>query len=116
MTIGSENTRRLYGQDNNEEEMLLQLAIRQSLASSDTPGPGPADTADQVDIWEALEGLPPGHSRAALQGEDRLLQQAIEVTHCTSTLSICFGEIFSVHEFLFGQIVHVLYTLYCRPA
>merc|ERR1719211_369829 len=30
----SENTRRLYGQDNNEEEMLLQLAIRQSLASS----------------------------------------------------------------------------------
>ena len=104
MTNGSENTRRLYGQDNNEEEMLLQLAIRQSLASSDTPGPGPgpADTADQVDIWEALEGLPPGHSRAALQGEDRLLQQAIEVTHCTSTLFICFGEIFSVHVFLFG--------------
>ena len=58
--------------------MLLQLAIRQSLASSDTPGQD--QTADQVDIWEALEGLPPGHSRAALQGEDRLLQQAIEVT------------------------------------
>ena len=106
MTNGSENTRRLYGQDNNEEEMLLQLAIRQSLASSDTPGP--ADTADQVDIWEALEGLPPGHSRAALQGEDRLLQQAIEVTHCTSTLlSIFWRKYFYLTK---------LYTLYCRPA
>ena len=102
MTNVSENTRRLYGQDNNEEEMLLQLAIRQSLASSDTPGPGPADTADQVDIWEALEGLPPGHSRAALQGEDRLLQQAIEVTNCTWNLSVIFYEICSVLVFLFG--------------
>ena len=32
-----------------------------------------------MDIWEALEGLPPGHSRVNFQGEDRLLQQAIEV-------------------------------------
>ena len=115
MTIVSENTRRLYGQDNNEEEMLLQLAIRQSLASSDTPGPGPADTADQVDIWEALEGLPPGHSRAALQGEDRLLQQAIEVTHCTYARGpylLFWTKCFQCIYFYLAK----LYTLYCRPA
>ena len=96
----SENTMRRYNQGSDEEEIMLQYAIRQSLGETN------GESNDQVDIWEALEGLPPGHSRAALQGEDRLLQQAIEVTHCTSTLFICFGEIFSVHVFLFGQIIH----------
>jgi len=33
-----------------------------------------------VDIWEALEGLPPGQSRVNFQGEDRMLQQAIEAS------------------------------------
>ena len=86
--------------------MLLQLAIRQSLASSDTPGQD--QTADQVDIWEALEGLPPGHSRAALQGEDRLLQQAIEVTLYIAS------EIFFAFIFIWPNCT--LYSLYCRPA
>ena len=52
---------------------MLQYAIRQSL------GENSGESSDQVDIWEALEGLPPGHSRVNFQGEDRLLQQAIEV-------------------------------------
>ena len=69
----SENTMRLYGHNNEEEEIMLQYAIRQSLGETN------GDQADQVDIWEALEGLPPGHSRVNFQGEDRLLQQAIEV-------------------------------------
>merc|ERR1712192_57364 len=50
--------------------MMLQYAIRQSLAQ---PG-------DQVDIYEALEGLPPNANRpmmSGLEAEDRLLQQAI---------------------------------------
>jgi len=64
----SENTRRQY-QGGGEEEMMLQYAIRQSLAQ---PG-------DQVDIYEALEGLPPTAHRpmSGLEAEDRLLQQAI---------------------------------------
>jgi len=71
----SENTRRQYLGGGDEEEIMLQYAIRQSLAE---PG-------DKVDIYEALEGLPPG-SRALgmgsslLQGEDRMLQQAIEAS------------------------------------
>ena len=32
-----------------------------------------------MDIWEALEGLPPGQSRVNFKGEDRMLQQAIEI-------------------------------------
>jgi len=70
----SENTMRLYGHNNEEEEIMLQYAIRQSLGETN------GDQADQVDIWEALEGLPPGHSRVNFQGEDRLLQQAIEAS------------------------------------
>ena len=67
----SENTMRMYNQGNDEEEIMLQYAIRQSLGETNN---------DQVDIWEALEGLPPGHSRVqGFQGEDRQLQQAIEV-------------------------------------
>lgn len=66
----SENTRRQYQGGGEEEEMMLQYAIRQSLAQ---PG-------DQVDIYEALEGLPPTANRpmmSGLEAEDRLLQQAI---------------------------------------
>jgi len=65
----SENTRRQYQGGGEEEEMMLQYAIRQSLAQ---PG-------DQVDIYEALEGLPPTAHRpmSGLEAEDRLLQQAI---------------------------------------
>ena len=93
--------------------MLLQLAIRQSLASSDTPGQD--QTADQVDIWEALEGLPPGHSRAALQGEDRLLQQAIEVTRCYKLHAFDIArEIFFACIFMRPNCTSC--TLYCRPA
>ena len=68
----SENTMRQWAnQGNEEEEIMLQYAIRQSLGETNN---------DQVDIWEALEGLPPGHSRVqGFQGEDRQLQQAIEV-------------------------------------
>ena len=69
----SENTMRMYNQGNDEEEIMLQYAIRQSLGETN------GESNDQVDIWEALEGLPPGHSRVNFQGEDRLLQQAIEV-------------------------------------
>ena len=69
----SENTMRLYGQNNDEEEIMLQYAIRQSLGETN------GENTEQVDIWEALEGLPPGSSRVNFQGEDRLLQQAIEV-------------------------------------
>ena len=69
----SENTMRMYNQSNDEEEIMLQYAIRQSLGESN-------ESNDHVDIWEALEGLPPGHSRVNFQGEDRLLQQAIEVS------------------------------------
>lgn len=71
----SENTRRQYQGGGDEEEIMLQYAIRQSLAE---PG-------DQVDIYEALEGLPPGPrtggvGQSLLQGEDRMLQQAIEAS------------------------------------
>ena len=69
----SENTMRMYNQSNDEEEIMLQYAIRQSLGETN------GESQDQVDIWEALEGLPPGHSRVNFQGEDRMLQQAIEV-------------------------------------
>lgn len=73
----SENTRRQYQGGGDEEEMMLQYAIRQSLAE-------PGDQA-QVDIYEALEGLPPGPrspgvGASVLQGEDRMLQQAIEAS------------------------------------
>lgn len=55
----SENTMRQY-QGTDEEEIMLQYAIRQSLGETgDTNG----ESADHVDIWEALEGLPPGQSR-----------------------------------------------------
>ena len=69
----SENTLRMYNQGSDEEEIMLQYAIRQSLGETN------GESSDQVDIWEALEGLPPGHSRVNFQGEDRQLQQAIEV-------------------------------------
>ena len=72
----SENTMRMYNQSNDEEEIMLQYAIRQSLGETNGES---QDHQDQVDIWEALEGLPPGHSRVNFQGEDRMLQQAIEV-------------------------------------
>jgi len=76
----SENTmRRMYNQGNDEEEIMLQYAIRQSLG--ETAG----ESQDQVDIWEALEGLPPGQSRVNFQGEDRLLQQAIEASMSEKT-------------------------------
>merc|ERR1719460_524018 len=54
---------------------MLQYAIRQSLGE-------PGENTEQVDIWEALEGLPPGQSRVSLQvaREERLLQQAIEAS------------------------------------
>merc|ERR1719309_927630 len=86
----SENTRRQY-QGNDEEEILLQYAIRQSLGeSSDTNG----ENADHVDIWEALEGLPPGHSRVNFQGEDRILQQAIEASMQEARKQqFCSGEV-----------------------
>jgi len=72
----SENTMRQY-QGTDEEEILLQYAIRQSLGDqSDTNG----ESGEHVDIWEALEGLPPGQSRVNFQGEDRMLQQAIEAS------------------------------------
>ena len=65
------------GQNNDEEEIMLQYAIRQSLGDNNTTS---GEQSEQVDIWEALEALPPGHnSRLNIQGEDRLLQQAIEV-------------------------------------
>ena len=72
----SENTMRMYNQGNDEEEIMLQYAIRQSLGETNGES---QDHQDQVDIWEALEGLPPGHSRVNFQGEDRMPQQAIEV-------------------------------------
>jgi len=86
----SENTMRQY-QGNDEEEILLQYAIRQSLGeSSDTNG----ENADHVDIWEALEGLPPGHSRVNFQGEDRILQQAIEASMQEARKQqFCSGEV-----------------------
>ena len=72
----SENTMRQY-QGTDEEEIMLQYAIRQSLGEpADTNG----ESAEHVDIWEALEGLPPGQSRVNFQGEDRMLQQAIEAS------------------------------------
>jgi len=71
----SENTMRQY-QGTDEEEIMLQYAIRQSLGETDTNG----ESTDHVDIWEALEGLPPGQSRVNFQGEDRMLQQAIEAS------------------------------------
>merc|ERR1719283_592279 len=72
----SQNTMRQY-QGSDEEEIMLQYAIRQSLGeSNDTNG----DSDDHVDIWEALEGLPPGQSRLNFPGEDRMLQQAIEAS------------------------------------
>ena len=39
------------------------------------------ENSEQVDIWEALEGLPQGQSRVSLlvAREERLFQQAIEV-------------------------------------
>merc|ERR1719379_1693778 len=70
---------RLYGHNNEEEEIMLQYAIRQSLGETN------GESNDQVDIWEALEGLPPGHSRVNFQGEDRLLQQAIEASMSQTT-------------------------------
>jgi len=94
-TLGgsSDNQRRQYGGD--EEDLLLQYAIRQSLGQEittngedggvyqgeGTPGVG----GDQVGIWEALEGLPPGtHThigkRMNIEDEDRLLQEAIEAS------------------------------------
>ena len=81
---GTENTmaHRMYtgGGGGDEEDIMLQYAIRQSLGEpGDDTGTG--ENTEQVDIWEALEGLPPGQSRVSLQvaREERLLQQAIEV-------------------------------------
>ena len=74
----SENTMRMNNQD--EEEIMLQYAFRQSLGETE----GETNNV-QVDIWEVLEGLPHGHSRANFQGEDRLLQQAIEASMSETT-------------------------------
>ena len=86
---------RMYNQGNDEEEIMLQYAIRQSLG--ETGGESEDQVMMmmtmmtmmmmmfQVDIWEALEGLPPGHSRVNFQGEDRLLQQAIEASMSDGT-------------------------------
>ena len=41
---------------------------------------GGDDEGNQVDIWEALEALPPGRRRINLEDEDRLLQEAIEAS------------------------------------
>jgi len=72
----SENTMRQY-QGTDEEEILLQYAIRQSLGEQEGTN---GESGEHVDIWEALEGLPPGQSRANFHGEDRMLQQAIEAS------------------------------------
>jgi len=83
-TLGgsSENQRRQYGGE--EEDLLLQYAIRQSLNTGGTPPSmleqGGDDEGNQVDIWEALEALPPGRRRINLEDEDRLLQEAIEAS------------------------------------
>jgi len=80
---GTENTmaHRMYtgGGGGDEEDIMLQYAIRQSLGE---PGDTGGENSEQVDIWEALEGLPPGQSRVSLQvaREERLLQQAIEAS------------------------------------
>ena len=77
---GTENTmaHRMYtgGGGGDKKDIILQYAIRQSLGE---PG---AESSEQADIWEALEGLPPGQSRVSLQvaREERLLRQAIEVS------------------------------------
>jgi len=81
----SDNQRRQYGGD--EEDLLLQYAIRQSLGQDITTNgedggvyQGEAPGGNQVDIWEALEGLPPGGRRLNIEDEDRLLQEAIEAS------------------------------------
>ena len=67
---------------------MLQYAIRQSLAQpgDQVPNTLPKKSnqiekqTQQVDIYEALEGLPPNANRpmmSGLEAEDRLLQQAI---------------------------------------
>eukprot|EP00092_Neocalanus_flemingeri_P060146 GFUD01072052.1.p1 GENE.GFUD01072052.1~~GFUD01072052.1.p1 ORF type:complete len:597 (-),score=183.28 GFUD01072052.1:517-2307(-) len=90
----SENTMRQY-QGTDEEEIMLQYAIRQSLGE---PGDTNGETADHVDIWEALEGLPPGQSRVNFQGEDRMLQQAIE-----ASMSEVRGQEVGVREVVLGE-------------
>jgi hypothetical protein len=79
----SENTRRQYQGGGEEEEMMLQYAIRQSLARpGDQVGGGAGPLMTKVDIYEALEGLPPGVAGGpgTGQGEDRQLQQAIQAS------------------------------------
>ena len=65
---GTENTmaHRMYtgGGGGDKKDIILQYAIRQSLGEPGEPG---AESSEQVDIWEALEGLPPGQSRVSLQ-------------------------------------------------
>ena len=67
---------------------MLQYAIRQSLAQPGDQVPltlalnsnQSEKQTQQVDIYEALEGLPPTANRpmmSGLEAEDRLLQQAI---------------------------------------
>lgn len=84
-TLGgsSDNQRRQYGGE--EEDLLLQYAIRQSLGQEITNGEDGGvyhgeQGGNQVDIWEALEGLPPGGKRLNIEDEDRLLQEAIEAS------------------------------------
>ena len=89
---GTENTmaHRMYtgGGGGDEEDIMLQYAIRQSLGEPGDSGP---ENSEQVDIWEALEGLPPGQSRVSLQvaREERLLQQAIEVRQVVHRILNC---------------------------
>jgi len=86
---GSENTLRGYQGGQEQEEIMLQYAIRQSLGETTDTG---AD-GEQVNIWEALEGLPPGSTRTTggvttgvgvgigrAVEEDVSLQQAIEAS------------------------------------
>ena len=92
----SENTMRQY-QGTDEEEIMLQYAIRQSLGETGDTN-GESQSADHVDIWEALEGLPPGQSRVNFQGEDRMLQQAIE-----ASMSEARGPEVGTREVVLGQ-------------
>jgi len=86
----SENSMRQYAGD--EEDLLLQYAIRQSLDTN----------SEQVNIWEALESPPPPGVRTGPEGspaaqvqqnplplglnrEERLLQEAIEASMLETT-------------------------------
>ena len=56
---------------------------------------GGDDEGNQVDIWEALEALPPGRRRINLEDEDRLLQEAIEASMREAGEVVGGGEVVS---------------------